>query len=250
LEVLEHSIEHLKNGSEKDMKFAVLHADNAVELILKELARVKGIRLITRKGQSIGYYECVEKLKVRGVTIPELPDVDILHSERNLIYHLGNMPDRLKSEWLVYDVALKLIERVSKDEFSYDINAFSKQFKLSQAVRSEIELTKSEITNKYLKDAHEAFDSEMFDACVLLSYIGLEAFLREGIPLDLSKGIEGMEALVADDLISGYDLNDVASLRKIRNKVVHGMMTASKKEAEFALETFSRIVTQIDADLM
>lgn len=247
---MEHSIEHLKKGNERDMKFAVLHADNAVELILKELARIKGIRLVNKRGQSISYYECVEKLKARGIKIPELPDVDILHGERNLIYHLGNKPDKPKAEWLVYDVALNLIKRVCSDEFSYDINAFSKQFKLSQAVRDEIELTKSEITNKYLKDAEEAFDSEMFDACVLLSYIGLEVFLREGIPLDLSQGIEGMEALVADDLISRDDLNDVIELRKIRNNVVHGMMPATKKEAEFALETSRRIVTGIDADLM
>jgi len=49
LQMLEHAIEHLKMGTEKDRGFAVLHADNAVELILKELARLKGIRIIGKK---------------------------------------------------------------------------------------------------------------------------------------------------------------------------------------------------------
>ena len=62
LEVMEHAIEHLNNGTDRDLKLSVLHADNAVELILKELARTKRIRVIDKKGHSISYYNCIDKL--------------------------------------------------------------------------------------------------------------------------------------------------------------------------------------------
>lgn len=116
LEVMEHAIEHLINETDRDAKLAVLHADNAVELILKELVRFKRMRLIDRRGISISYYDCIDKLLEEGISIPELPDIDLLHTERNSIYHLGTQPDQEKSAWLIYDVGLKFLRRVCESE--------------------------------------------------------------------------------------------------------------------------------------
>ena len=53
---------------------------------------------MNRDGHSISYYECINKLETKGIQIPKLPNIDLLHTERNLIYHLGNKPDTEKAK--------------------------------------------------------------------------------------------------------------------------------------------------------
>ena len=250
LELMEHAIEHLKMGTARDMRLAVLHADNAIELLLKELARANGIRLMTKKGRSVSYYECVDRLESRGIKIPGLPDIDILHTERNSIYHLGSQPDKKKAEWLVYEVALNLMTRICMDKFDYDIKAYSGEFDLSPDIRHEIEVTSSEITNKYQQDALDAFSARMFNASIIASYTAVEVFLREGIPIDLRQGIGELEKLIRDDLISRDELRDIVTLRDIRNRVLHEGYSATKEEAAFALETSRKTIGIIDSILM
>ena len=247
LEVMEHAMEHLQIGTEKNMKFAVLHADNAVELILKELVRFKRLRLINAKGQSISYYECVDELLIKGVSIPELPDIDLLHTERNSIYHLGSQPDKKKAEWLVYDVALNFVKRVCRDELNYIIGTFSEKFKLSQDVKQEIELTRSTIVNKYLKDTISALNSNMFETAVLLSYIGIEAMIREYISVKIPHHREFIKTV--ENQFSKKLQARFLVLRNIRNRVAHGGLEATKQDAKFALNVFREAIDEIGLPL-
>jgi hypothetical protein len=66
-------------------------------------------------------------------------------------------------------------------ELGYDINSFSKDFKLSEEIKQEMELTRSEVVNQYLIKASNSFDSGMFESTVILSYVGIEALFREYI---------------------------------------------------------------------
>lgn len=250
LELLEHAIEHLKFGTPRDLRLAVLHADNAIELLLKELARFSGIRLVDKKGRSVSYYECIDRLEKKGIKIPGLPDIDILHTERNSIYHIGGQPDKKKAEWLVYEVALNLATRICIDKFDYDIKAFSNEFTMSSAIMHDVEITNSEITNKYQKEALSAFNVGIFDASIVASYTAIEVFLREGIPIDLRRGIGELEVLIRDELISRDELHDIIVLRNLRNKVLHEGYSATKEEATLALETSKRIIGIIDSVLM
>jgi uncharacterized protein YutE (UPF0331/DUF86 family) len=246
LEIMEHAIEHLKTKSPRDMRLAVLHADNALELLLKELARIKGIRLIDKKGHPISYYACVDKLEEKGIKIPGLPDIDILHDERNAIYHLGSQPDEKKTEWLVYKVALNLFSRICLDEFKYDITTFSKEFSLSSDIEHEIEVTDSEITNRYQKDALKTFSDGKFNASVVFSYMAIEVFLREKVPLDLRQGPRQLQGLIEDDLISDEEMREIVSLRNSRNLIVHGGYSPTRDEAKVAIEISRKIIGIID----
>lgn len=167
LELLEHGIKHLRQSSNQDLKFAVMHADNCVELVLKEIARCKGIRIIDKRGQSIGYYDCVNSLLGKGVSIPELPDIDLLHTERNSIYHLGSQPDKKRAEWLVLGVALGFAKRICKDVLGYDITAYSSAFDRVALMNEEIVAERKAIVEKYLSGAVWAYDNRMYKECVI-----------------------------------------------------------------------------------
>ena len=178
---MEHAIFHLNNRTSADAKFAVLHADNAVELALKEIVRFNQLRLIDKKGQSISYYSCIEKLTEKGISIPELTDLDLLHTERNNVYHLGSQPDQNKAEWLVYDVALNFVDRVCRDFFQYDIRNYSESFTLTPEIKKEIETTSSDIVNKYLNEVVSSINLRMYESALLLAYTGIEAVIRSSI---------------------------------------------------------------------
>lgn len=251
---MQHAVEHLKKGTEKDRGFAVLHADNAVELMLKELARSKGIRVINKKGYSLDYYECIDQLIELGLKIPELPSIDLLHTERNNTYHLGNKPDKNKTEWLVYDVALSFLRRTCLSELEYDINSFSKDFRLSEEIKQEMELTRSEVVNQYLIKANNSLDSGIFESTVILSYVGIEALFREYIltrekyPLHITlrRVAESMKEknILSEKLFTRFEM-----LRQMRNQVAHGMAKADQKSAKFALEVFRNVVDEIGLPL-
>ena len=245
--MLEHAIEHLKIRTEKDRGFAVLHADNAVELILKELARLKGIRIISKKGDSLRYYECIDQLLQSGLKIPELSSIDLLHTERNHIYHIGGKPDAAKAEWLVYDVALNFVRRICKEELNFDINSFSNEFKLSAEIEQDIEFTRNQMVNKYLNDAKNALQEGMFESTVIFSYTGIEALLRECIPTEFRTHAEVVKTI--RDVLPKNLLSDFEKLRSMRNLVVHGMAKVNESEAIFALSVFQRIINEIGLPL-
>lgn len=248
LEMMLHAIEHLKKGTERDMGFAVLHADNSIELLLKELARSKGIRVMDTRGYSLEYYKCVDKLIEVGLKIPELPDIDLLHTERNNIYHLGNKPDKGKAEWLVYDVALGLVQRMCKDELNYGIDAFSKEFRLSEETMQDIELTRNQMVNQYLNDASVALNAGLFEGTIIMSYVGIEALLREYVSTK-SMGFRMIETVREKKVFPQKLFNKFETLRRIRNVVAHGMGRTDENEAKFALEVFKEVIDEIGLPL-
>jgi hypothetical protein len=78
-EVLEHGLWHfLRSSTTTDMKFALLHIDQAVELFLKERVRQGGHSVYKNPKETItiwGAYEILEnKLQC---TFPEKPDLRV-----------------------------------------------------------------------------------------------------------------------------------------------------------------------------
>lgn len=249
LELLEHSIKHLRAGSNKDLKLAVLHADNAVELILKEIARYYGIRIIDKKGQSIGYYDCISKLQSKAVVIPELPDIDLLHTERNSIYHIGSQPDNVKAEWLVFAVALTFIKRICQSEFAYDINTFSLTFDKLALTNSELVDERTSIVQKYLSEAVWTHENYQFNVSIIASYSGIEAYLGNAIPIDVRSDPTMIQKIVDDDLISKEDMADFLKIREIKDKIAYGISNGTSEESELALKTFKSILYSVDSML-
>jgi len=94
IESLEHALDHYDLNTDRDRKFAILHADQAVELILKEKVRRERISIYKKdKKTSVGLHEALEILSQKGVSVPESNDLEMLHDERNRIQHQNSTPD-------------------------------------------------------------------------------------------------------------------------------------------------------------
>src|SRR5947208_690351 len=84
-EVLEHGLWHFfRSDTSTDMKFALLHVDQAIELFLKEKVREGGRSIYRNPKETITIWGAYELLtKELGCKIPERPDLELLHEERN-----------------------------------------------------------------------------------------------------------------------------------------------------------------------
>ena len=116
-EVLEHGLWHfLRSTTTTDMKFALLHVDQAIELLLKEKVRSGGKSIYKNPKETIsiwGAYDILEnQLNCR---ISERPDLELLHEERNSIQHKYANPSPEDAAFHV-EKAMKFIRRFAKDE--------------------------------------------------------------------------------------------------------------------------------------
>ncbi len=121
-EVLEHGLWHFfRSNTTIDMKFAILHVDQAVELLLKERVRAGGKSIYKNPKETMsiwGAYEIIEK-EIKCI-IPEKPDLELLHEERNNIQHKFSNPSPEDASFYM-EKAIKFIHRFAKDELHLDI---------------------------------------------------------------------------------------------------------------------------------
>ena len=122
--MLEHSLYHyFRSDTSLDRKFALLHLDQAIELLLKERVRKSGTSIYkNNKKETISAWEAYEILANRGCKIPERADLELLHDDRNEIQHRYSTPS---PETAVFHMenALRFTERFLKDEFAMDIRS-------------------------------------------------------------------------------------------------------------------------------
>src|SRR6266849_146336 len=122
-EVLEHSLWHyFRSDTSLDRKFALLHLDQGVELLLKERVRKSGTSIYRKdnKKETISAWEAFEILANKGCNIPERADLELLHDDRNEIQHRYSTPS---PETAVFHMenGLRFVERFLKDEFGTEI---------------------------------------------------------------------------------------------------------------------------------
>ncbi len=123
VEVLEHGLWHyFRSSTSADMKFAILHVDQAIELFLKEKVRSSGKSIYKNPKETIsiwGAYDILEK--ELGCKIPEKPDLELLHEERNNIQHKYANPNPDDTAFHI-EKALLFLKRFLKDELAADIS--------------------------------------------------------------------------------------------------------------------------------
>lgn len=121
LEVAEHGLWHFfRSDTALDLKFAILHVDQAVELVLKEKVRASGRSVYKNPKETItiwGAYSVLEKV---GCAIPEKPDLELLHEERNNIQHKYANPSPEDAGFHVEN-AIRFLVRFLRDELSVDV---------------------------------------------------------------------------------------------------------------------------------
>jgi hypothetical protein len=122
-EVLEHSLYHyFRSDTSLDRKFALLHLDQGIELLLKERVRKYGTSIYIggNKKETISSWQAFEILAAKGCNIPEKADLELLHDDRNEIQHRYSTPS---PETAVFHMenALRFVERFLKEEFATDV---------------------------------------------------------------------------------------------------------------------------------
>lgn len=88
--LLDHSIEHLKLGSESDLQIALLHADNSVEILLKYHLRFKK-NIPPVKLKDMSFYTLVDESKDLKIIEQSRSYFLIYHDMRNSVWHDGLM---------------------------------------------------------------------------------------------------------------------------------------------------------------
>jgi hypothetical protein len=121
-EVLEHGLWHfLRSNTSTDMKFALLHVDQAIELMLKERVRRGGQSIYKNPKETISIWGAYEILDSKlNCKIPEKPDLELLHEERNSIQHKYANPSPEDAAFHVEN-AIKFIDRFARDELGLDL---------------------------------------------------------------------------------------------------------------------------------
>jgi hypothetical protein len=121
-EVLEHGLWHFfRSTTSTDMKFGLLHLDQAIELLLKEKVRSSGQSIYKNSKETISLWGAYEILQKQiGCSIPEKADLELLHEERNSIQHKYANPSPEDTAFHV-DRAMQFISRFVKDELGLEL---------------------------------------------------------------------------------------------------------------------------------
>jgi len=124
-EVLEHGLWHFfRSTTTTDMKFALLHVDQAVELLLKEKIRREGKSIYRNPKETItiwGAYSILEN--ELECTISEKPDLELLHEERNSIQHKYANPSPEDAAFHIEN-AMRFIDRFVSNELGLNLRAY------------------------------------------------------------------------------------------------------------------------------
>ncbi len=121
LELIAHATELFAQNSPKKHKFIILHLANAIELILKDCMIDQGISIYEqRTNRTVGIWDCISKLKDRGIGISELPIIELLIDDRNTIQHRFGQPS---AESVVYYVeqVVDFFGRFLNDHYSVSL---------------------------------------------------------------------------------------------------------------------------------
>lgn len=132
-EVLNHGLWHFfRSNTTADMKFALLHVDQAVELLLKEAVRAGGKSIYKNPKETVSIWRAYEILNDElHIIIPEKPDLELLHEERNSIQHKYANPSPEDAGFHI-EKAMQFIRRFTKEELKIDLKLFVSSVYLDQ----------------------------------------------------------------------------------------------------------------------
>jgi hypothetical protein len=120
-EVLNHGLWHFfRSNTAKDMKFALMHVDQSIELMLKECVRCNGRSIYKNPKETITIWGAYDILDELHIAIPEKPDLELLHEERNNIQHKYANPSPEDAAFHI-EKAIGFIRRFTAEQLKLDI---------------------------------------------------------------------------------------------------------------------------------
>jgi hypothetical protein len=123
-EVLNHGLWHFfRSNTAADMKFALMHVDQAIELMLKECVRANKKSIYKNPKETISLYGAYDILTGLNIDIPEKPNLELLHEERNSIQHKFSNPSPQDAAFHIEN-AMGFILRFVKDQLKLEIKDY------------------------------------------------------------------------------------------------------------------------------
>lgn len=134
-EVLEHGLWHyFRSDTSTDLKFAILHVDQSIELFLKERVLKGGKSIYKNPKETIGIWESYRIIENElNSPIPEKPDLEMLHEERNNIQHKYGNPTPETAAFHI-ERAMKFIQRFVKTELGLELTDFISEEYVEQII--------------------------------------------------------------------------------------------------------------------
>ncbi len=113
-DLIEHSEEHVTLGSEKDMKIALIHVDNSIEIMLKEYLRYEKERKLNDL-ENVSFYGLLNMCPDISVVKSSKSLFMAFHDMRNAVYHLGNLLPPKKDVESAIELAKSLFNELHQD---------------------------------------------------------------------------------------------------------------------------------------
>jgi len=150
--IMEHAILHQQGGTKLDMRLAINHAHQAVELTLRKKAELLG--------KSPRYFpEIIKVLKKKGVKIPYERQIDELNRARRLTQHYGITLNDNDARRLIF---------VAKD---FLIDFWKEAFDVDYSDISMIDLISNEEVKEPLAEAEKANKARNYEKAVIKSVL-------------------------------------------------------------------------------
>lgn len=249
IEALEHGIEHFLEGGDRDRRFAFLHVDNAVELLLKEKVRQLGRSIWKKNGKTIGVWGAYKILEEEKIDIPHKSHLENVHHERNSIQHKGVTPDESTTQVYLGEVFPFF------EEFSEKCLAV----KIDEHISPEIMDILRKVSEKLLKDVPKTAPDLLIDAEMYVSTNPGHSVVTASTAVELvakeyaaSSGFEDrmgrpqvtsfLKDLSEKGLLDSAEVNKREKIRAMRNNVIHNGYEPSEEEAKMAVESSRSIV--------
>jgi hypothetical protein len=242
VESFEHGLEHYLDGSEKGRKFALLHIDQAIELLLKEKVVQIGKSIYKSDGSTLSVHETFGSLK--DLKLSERPRLEELHDLRNTIQHKGLTPDASSTQFYV-EIAYEFFKRFLYEELSVDCNTC-----LSSKHRALMEGHPPDVS----MDAKASFENAQRAQSpleMILGGYGALSLAARCLDTDRPENPSIRRAFRKVAIAKGEKMEPISKrldlVHSLRNRVVHSAYVATIDEALAFLETTKELLQFIGA---
>jgi uncharacterized protein YutE (UPF0331/DUF86 family) len=219
LESFEHGIFHHLDGTQIGRKFALLHVDHAIELILKEKVLRIGQSIYKKDGKTITIYEAYTILEGNKILIPEKPRLEELHDLRNVVQHKGLTPDEDTTSYYINEAYL-FVKRFLNEELKVNLEEYLPSKYIHLLEGTEEQSTKMII--KQFTEAETLFGIGTYGSAVISAFVALERAIRDndeyGRPIPL---ITTIRRFTDEGKIGKDAINRFTEAYNIRNRLVH-----------------------------
>lgn len=245
LESFEHGLFHYLDGTPLGRRFALLHVDHAIELIIKERLIRMGKSIFKSDGKTLNLHEAFNSI-AREVSLPERPRLEDLHDLRNTVQHKGLALDELTTEFYLTE-AYQFVRRFLNEELDIELQAhLPRPFVKAMEGLAFPPASLTEEAKVRLSEAESLYSSGAYEMAVITAFVALEITARETAksskPSPLWKLIR---QFVDTGEMSGEMWGRFEQVARIRNRVAHTGGGISKQEARKALDDLSEVIESL-----